>query len=144
MTQSPATPLPPPKERRRLREAAGLTQAQLATRVGVSRATVRTWETGRTTPHGRKREAYAKQLAELDAMASRRRATRDQEPAAEPPVRVSLEKTRRPTDPTPTPGSPPPAEPSLTPSPADVPPPIPRAAETPLTPAQAFDALYAF
>ncbi|MFB8775828.1 helix-turn-helix domain-containing protein [Streptomyces broussonetiae] len=144
MTQSPATPLPPPKERRRLREAAGLTQAQLATRVGVSRATVRTWETGRTTPHGRKREAYAKQLAELDAMASRRRATRDQEPAAETPVRVSLEKTRRPTDPTPTPGSPPPAEPSLTPSPADVPPPIPRTAETPLTPAQAFDALYAF
>ncbi|MFJ9372057.1 sigma factor-like helix-turn-helix DNA-binding protein [Streptomyces sp. NPDC101455] len=65
MTQSPATPLPPPKERRRLREAGSLTQAQVATRVGVSRETVRSWETGRTTPRGRKREAYAKLLISL-------------------------------------------------------------------------------
>lgn len=65
MTQTPATPLPPPEERRRLREAASLTQAQLATRVGVSRETVRAWETGRTTPRGRKREAYAKLLDDL-------------------------------------------------------------------------------
>ncbi|WP_307783448.1 helix-turn-helix transcriptional regulator, partial [Streptomyces sp. MBT53] len=65
MTQTPATPLPPPKERRRLREAASLTQAQLATRVGVSRETVRAWETGRTSPRGRKREAYAKLLNDL-------------------------------------------------------------------------------
>ncbi|MEU9332144.1 helix-turn-helix domain-containing protein [Streptomyces sp. NPDC048290] len=65
MTQSPATPLPPPKECRRLREAASLTQAQLATQVGVTRETVRAWENGRTTPRGRKREAYAKLLARL-------------------------------------------------------------------------------
>ncbi|WOX11977.1 sigma factor-like helix-turn-helix DNA-binding protein [Streptomyces sp. N50] len=65
MTQSPATPLPPPKERRRLREAGSLTQAQVAERVGVSRETVRSWETGRTTPRGRKREAYAKLLTSL-------------------------------------------------------------------------------
>ncbi|MFE2040151.1 helix-turn-helix domain-containing protein [Streptomyces sp. NPDC059477] len=65
MTRSPATPLPPPKECRRLREAASLTQAQLATQVGVTRETVRAWETGRTTPRGRKRETYAKVLARL-------------------------------------------------------------------------------
>ncbi|MFR9796383.1 sigma factor-like helix-turn-helix DNA-binding protein [Streptomyces sp. MS06] len=65
MTQSPATPLPPPKERRRLREAGALTQAQLAAQVGVSRDTVRAWESGRTTPRGRKRDTYATLLASL-------------------------------------------------------------------------------
>ncbi|MFE4666338.1 helix-turn-helix domain-containing protein [Streptomyces sp. NPDC056716] len=65
MTRSPVTPLPPPKECRRLREAASLTQAQLATQVGVTRETVRAWENGRTTPRGRKRETYAKVLARL-------------------------------------------------------------------------------
>ncbi|OQQ20365.1 RNA polymerase subunit sigma-24 [Streptomyces sp. M41(2017)] len=62
MTQGSATPLPAPKERRRLREARGLTQAELASRLGVSRSTVRSWETGRTTPRGRKLEAYVRLL----------------------------------------------------------------------------------
>ncbi|MEV0240509.1 helix-turn-helix domain-containing protein [Streptomyces sp. NPDC050674] len=65
MTQSPAIPLPPPKERRRLREAASLTRAQLASRVGVTSETVRGWETGRSTPRGRKGEKYAKLLDSL-------------------------------------------------------------------------------
>ncbi|MBN0044316.1 helix-turn-helix domain-containing protein [Streptomyces actuosus] len=65
MTRSPATSLPPPEERRRLREAASLTQDQLAARVGVTRKTVRAWESGRTTPRGGKREAYAELLASL-------------------------------------------------------------------------------
>ncbi|MEU9569408.1 helix-turn-helix domain-containing protein [Streptomyces massasporeus] len=65
MTQSPALPLPPPKERRRLREAASLTRAQLASRVGVTGETVRGWETGRVTPRGRKGEKYAKVLNSL-------------------------------------------------------------------------------
>jgi DNA-directed RNA polymerase specialized sigma24 family protein len=69
-----------------------LTQAQVAARVGVARETVHAWETGRRTPHGREREAYARLLAQLS-------------PAPQP-------------------------EPAA-----------PRAA---LTPAQAFDALYAF
>ncbi|MFF9807210.1 sigma factor-like helix-turn-helix DNA-binding protein [Streptomyces coeruleorubidus] len=69
MTQSPATPLPPPKERRRLREAASLTRAQLASRVGVTSETVRGWETGRSTPRGRKGEKYAKLLNSLGAEA---------------------------------------------------------------------------
>ncbi|CAM5701310.1 HTH cro/C1-type domain-containing protein OS=Streptomyces fumanus OX=67302 GN=GCM10018772_43250 PE=3 SV=1 [Streptomyces fumanus] len=42
-----------------------MTQAQLAARVGVSRETVRAWETGRTTPRGRKGEAYARLLDAL-------------------------------------------------------------------------------
>ncbi|MEU6911980.1 sigma factor-like helix-turn-helix DNA-binding protein [Streptomyces olindensis] len=66
MTQSPAMPLPPPKERRRLREAASLTRAQLASRVGVTSETVRGWETGRVTPRGRKGEKYAKLLNSLE------------------------------------------------------------------------------
>ncbi|WP_326738198.1 helix-turn-helix domain-containing protein [Streptomyces sp. NBC_01022] len=53
-------PLPSPKERRRLREAKSLSEEQVAAAVGVTRATVRAWETGRTSPRGRKREAYAR------------------------------------------------------------------------------------
>ncbi|MFI6338614.1 helix-turn-helix domain-containing protein [Streptomyces sp. NPDC050535] len=66
MTQSPATPLPSPKERRRLREAKSLSQAEVAARVGVTRETVRSWETGRTTPRGRKRAAYLRLLGVPD------------------------------------------------------------------------------
>ncbi|MEV6838888.1 sigma factor-like helix-turn-helix DNA-binding protein [Streptomyces sp. NPDC051133] len=62
-TQSPAIPLPPPKERRRLREAASLTQAQLADRLGVSRATMRAWESGRRVPDGGRGQEYAALLA---------------------------------------------------------------------------------
>ncbi|GAB2466046.1 helix-turn-helix domain-containing protein [Streptomyces incanus] len=62
MTRSPAAPLPPPEERRRLRESHSLTLAQLARRVGVSREKVHAWESGRTAPRGRKGEAYAKLL----------------------------------------------------------------------------------
>lgn len=65
MTQSPATPLPSPKERRRLREAKSLSQAEIAARVGVTRETVRSWESGRSKPRGRKRDIYAKLLAEI-------------------------------------------------------------------------------
>ncbi|WP_328873345.1 helix-turn-helix domain-containing protein [Streptomyces sp. NBC_00287] len=125
MTQSPATPLPPPKERRRLRESQSLTQAQVAARVGVTRETVRAWETGRTTPRGRKREAYARLLGELtkppvaqEALAEAEVTARRQDTdAAETPVR---------TDP-----------PELSPG-------RPASEGSPLTPAQAFDALYAF
>ncbi|GGQ05778.1 helix-turn-helix domain-containing protein [Streptomyces mutabilis] len=81
MTRSPATPLPPPKARRRLRESAALTQAQLAARVGVTRETVRAWESGRTAPRGRNREAYAKLLNALAEEAAARRARPSPTPA---------------------------------------------------------------
>ncbi|CAL9506332.1 hypothetical protein SUDANB58_03561 [Streptomyces sp. enrichment culture] len=67
MTQSPVTQLPPPKTRRRLREAASLTHTQVAKRLGVTRDTVRAWEKGRIPPHGREGEAYAKLLSALAA-----------------------------------------------------------------------------
>ncbi|MEU8697383.1 helix-turn-helix domain-containing protein [Streptomyces sp. NPDC048680] len=71
MTQSTtgtaaACPLPSPKERRRLREAKSLSEEQVAAAVGVTRATVRAWETGRTSPRGRKREAYARLIGAGD------------------------------------------------------------------------------
>ncbi|MDH6698852.1 helix-turn-helix domain-containing protein [Streptomyces sp. MAA16] len=91
MTQGPPSPLPPPKECRRLRETRSLTQAQVAERVGVTRETVRAWETGRTTPRGRKREAYARFLASLDGTGSTQRQKSEESPV----VTVSLEKKQR-------------------------------------------------
>ncbi|WP_436849868.1 helix-turn-helix domain-containing protein [Streptomyces griseoviridis] len=89
--QGPPSPLPPPKECRRLRETRSLTQAQVAERVGVTRETVRAWETGRTTPRGRKREAYARFLASLDGTGSTQRQKSEESPV----VTVSLEKKQR-------------------------------------------------
>ncbi|MEV7275157.1 helix-turn-helix transcriptional regulator [Streptomyces bacillaris] len=50
-----AKAMPPPEERLRLREAAGLTRAQVATAVGVARGTLLAWESGKSdpTPPGR-------------------------------------------------------------------------------------------
>ncbi|KMO99848.1 helix-turn-helix domain-containing protein [Streptomyces roseus] len=70
MTKSVEEPrLPSPKERRRLREAAGLSYEAVATAVGVRANTVRSWESARTSPRGRKREAYAALLRSLTAEA---------------------------------------------------------------------------
>ncbi|MFZ3499856.1 helix-turn-helix domain-containing protein [Streptomyces sp. 5.8] len=66
--------LPTPKERRRLREAADLTHEEVAAAVGVTSNTVRSWETGRTHPRGRKLEAYSKLLTRLSADESARSA----------------------------------------------------------------------
>ncbi|MBV2355786.1 helix-turn-helix domain-containing protein [Streptomyces sp. J2-1] len=63
MTDSQNGPVPGPEDRRRLREAASLTRAQLADRVGVTRATIRSWERGRSNPGGPLGEAYARVLA---------------------------------------------------------------------------------
>ncbi|MGW3101059.1 helix-turn-helix domain-containing protein [Streptomyces sp. NPDC001100] len=127
MTQTPATPLPPPKERRRLREAASLTQAQLATRVGVSRETVRAWETGRTSPRGRKREAYAKLLNDL----AEDTPTAEETEAAVETVAATVPEAQP---------EPPQADIVV----VEIPVPHTDPAPAPLTPAQAFDALYAF
>ncbi|MFD3436065.1 sigma factor-like helix-turn-helix DNA-binding protein [Streptomyces sp. NPDC058685] len=71
MTQSTtrsgsSIPLPSPKERRRLREAKSMSEQEIATAVGVTRATIRSWETGRSSPRGRRREVYAKLLTDPD------------------------------------------------------------------------------
>ncbi|PZH18462.1 transcriptional regulator, partial [Streptomyces sp. NTH33] len=64
------SPLPPPEERKRLRQVHGLTLDEVAAALKVRRATVSGWESSktRTEPRGPEREAYArllKQLAEL-------------------------------------------------------------------------------
>ncbi|MEU3691649.1 helix-turn-helix domain-containing protein [Streptomyces narbonensis] len=59
--------LPTPKERRRLREALALSEEQVAEAMGVTKATVKAWETGRSAPRGRKREAYAKLLGAAES-----------------------------------------------------------------------------
>ncbi|MFJ7208417.1 telomere-associated protein Tap [Streptomyces sp. NPDC098789] len=54
--------LPHPDERKRLREAAGLSQDQIAKALSVRRETVTSWETGRTEPRPPKRAAYTRLL----------------------------------------------------------------------------------
>ncbi|MEU7579555.1 helix-turn-helix domain-containing protein [Streptomyces sp. NPDC041068] len=143
MTQIPAIPLPSPKERRRLREAKSLSQADLAAKVGVTRETVRSWETGRTNPRGRKREAYAKLLNTIAA---------EQEGRAEPALAEPVVATVVPTDGGTTKTRPePPAKQAAkprSPVPVAMPVTVPVTTATvendrPLTPAQAFDALCA-
>ncbi|MFE2847168.1 helix-turn-helix domain-containing protein [Streptomyces scopuliridis] len=62
-----APSLPAPEQRRRLRELKPMTEKQAAAAVGVTRSTLRSWETGRTAPRGRKGELYAKLLAGIAA-----------------------------------------------------------------------------
>ncbi|MFD5771023.1 helix-turn-helix domain-containing protein [Streptomyces sp. NPDC127049] len=66
---STAPSLPTPKERRRLREALSLSEEQVAEAMGVTKATVKAWETGRSSPRGRKREAYTKLLTDTEPTA---------------------------------------------------------------------------
>ncbi|MCX4466342.1 helix-turn-helix domain-containing protein [Streptomyces albidoflavus] len=147
MTNRPAPTLPTPAERRRLREAASLSQAALAARMSVTSTTIHSWETGRATPRGRALEAYASFLT----------TTADRPGPAGKPVRTSRsqagtavkgaedkargevgEKAEAPPEPAraeasrPRPARPEPPRPSPRP---------PR--PTGATPREAFDALYA-
>ncbi|MET9432831.1 sigma factor-like helix-turn-helix DNA-binding protein [Streptomyces sp. NPDC006551] len=93
--------LPSPKERRRLREALALSEDQVAEAMGVTRATVRSWETGRTDPRGRKREAYAKLLGACEDESTPPRAdpaplAEAPRPAPEPLARTKTVATTRP------------------------------------------------
>jgi DNA-binding transcriptional regulator YiaG len=54
--------LPPPAIRRLLREHAGLTQAEVATVLGVGRPAVTRYETGARDPRGEVRHAYVELL----------------------------------------------------------------------------------
>jgi transcriptional regulator with XRE-family HTH domain len=56
--------LPRPAERRRIRERAGVSLRDMAAAVGVSHASIRTWEAGKWTPRVH-RAAYVDLLAEL-------------------------------------------------------------------------------
>ncbi|MFC8208801.1 telomere-associated protein Tap [[Kitasatospora] papulosa] len=59
------SPLPPPAERRRLRQAHALTLDEVAAALGVRRATVGGWESGKAEPRLPEREAYARLLNQL-------------------------------------------------------------------------------
>lgn len=59
------SPLPPPAERRRLRQAHALTLDEVAAALSVRRATVGAWESGKTEPRPPEREAYARLLQRL-------------------------------------------------------------------------------
>ncbi|MGW9030048.1 telomere-associated protein Tap [Streptomyces sp. NPDC055722] len=54
--------LPPPAERARLREAAGITQARLAQVLRTTTQTVKNWENGRSEPRSPRRQAYLRLL----------------------------------------------------------------------------------
>ncbi|MFF5130978.1 telomere-associated protein Tap [Streptomyces syringium] len=55
--------LPPPAERARLREAAGITQARLAQALKSSTQSVKNWENGRSEPKSPRLEAYQRLLS---------------------------------------------------------------------------------
>ncbi|MFF5487224.1 helix-turn-helix domain-containing protein [Streptomyces virginiae] len=145
--------LPAPKERRRLREAAELTHDEVAAAVGVTASTVRSWESGRTTPRGRKRELYTQFLARLAARpqdggpagapGEAKTARAAEEPAADPPV------PHRPTSDGQAPDRPAPDAPTSDAPTSDARPeperlPAEPPARVPLSgPAEAFDTLYA-
>ncbi|MFF8910967.1 telomere-associated protein Tap [Streptomyces olivaceoviridis] len=59
--------LPSPEERKRLREAAGLSQEQIAKALKSRRETIGNWESGVTEPRPPKRAAYARLLEGLAA-----------------------------------------------------------------------------
>ncbi|WP_097947389.1 helix-turn-helix domain-containing protein [Streptomyces sp. ms115] len=144
-------PLPSPKERRRLREAKSLSEEEVAAAVGVTRATVRSWETGRASPRGRKRALYAKLIAPEPAV---------KPPAVKPPA-VTPEAAAAAVPEAAVPAAPdlpvappvpeaPPAAPPADPPPAPAPAPnsdTRSGAEAPderrVSPAEAFDELYA-
>ncbi|MFH8370949.1 helix-turn-helix transcriptional regulator [Streptomyces sp. NPDC018031] len=67
LEQVPQEPLPGPAERKRLREAAGLSQEQVARALRTRREAVGNWEAGRTEPRPPKRAAYARLLEGLAA-----------------------------------------------------------------------------
>ncbi|MCZ4508172.1 helix-turn-helix domain-containing protein [Streptomyces sp. ActVer] len=88
LEQAAADALPDPAERKRLREAAGLSQDQVANALTVRRETVTGWESGRTEPRPPKRAAY---IRLLDGLAARFPAPESPSgsawgPSARPPV----------------------------------------------------------
>ncbi|MCZ4088382.1 helix-turn-helix domain-containing protein, partial [Streptomyces antarcticus] len=94
--------LPDPAERKRLREAAGLSQAQIATALDARREAVGNWETGRTEPRPPKRAAYARLL---EGLAARFPTPAADAPAAAPASVVPEAFTGPAPEPTPAPAA---------------------------------------
>ncbi|MGW1597560.1 telomere-associated protein Tap [Streptomyces sp. NPDC002343] len=109
--------LPAPEERKRLREAAGLSQEQIAKALKSRRETIGNWESGLTEPRPPKRAAYARLLEGL--------AARFPAPTADAPAGPAPAVLEAFTGPAP--------EPVPAPTPAAVPPPRPKAAASSTT-----------
>ncbi|MCZ0211368.1 helix-turn-helix domain-containing protein, partial [Streptomyces sp. UMAF16] len=109
--------LPAPEERKRLREAAGLSQEQIAKALKSRRETIGNWESGVTEPRPPKRAAYARLLEGL--------AARFPAPTADTPADPVPAVPEAFTGPAP--------EPVPAPAPAAVPPSRPRAAASSTT-----------
>ncbi|WNI27296.1 telomere-associated protein Tap [Streptomyces sp. ITFR-16] len=101
--------LPDPAERKRLREAAGLSQAQIATALDARREAVGNWETGRTEPRPPKRAAYARLL---EGLAARFPVPASEAPAAAPAPVVPEAFTGPALEPAPAPAAVPPSRPT--------------------------------
>ncbi|MEU2357908.1 helix-turn-helix transcriptional regulator [Streptomyces misionensis] len=109
--------LPTPEERKRLREAAGLSQEQIAKALKSRRETIGNWESGVTEPRPPKRAAYARLLEGL--------AARFPAPAADAPAAPAPAVPEAFTGPA--------SEPVPAPAPAAVPPSRPKAAASSTT-----------
>ncbi|MEE4544781.1 helix-turn-helix domain-containing protein [Streptomyces sp. V4-01] len=112
--------LPPPAERARLREAAGVTQARLAGKLQTTTQTIKNWESGRSEPRAPRRGPY---LRLLEAWAERY-------PAARVPEAVPV----APAAPNPAAAPNPPAAPVSAAVSPPVTPPAPPAAAAPQAP----------
>ncbi|NJP48129.1 telomere-associated protein Tap [Actinacidiphila epipremni] len=130
--------LPPPAERKRLREAAGLSQAQVAKAVDTRREAVGNWEAGRTEPRPPQRAAYARLL---EGLAARFPAPEAPAAAAGAAATVAAPAPAAGPEPRPAPAAPeppaPPAGPASGPAPAIPEPPALPAAPHPVPPAPA-------
>ncbi|WP_101254387.1 telomere-associated protein Tap [Streptomyces barkulensis] len=98
--------LPPPAERARLRETAGITQARLAKALKTTLQTVKNWENGRSEPRPPRLQAYQRLLQGW--------AAKHPTPGTTPPVSAPAPETL--TDPAPRPQ--PVAAPPTTPEPS--------------------------
>ncbi|BDT39648.1 telomere-associated protein Tap [Streptomyces yaizuensis] len=89
--------LPPPAERARLREAAGITQARLATALKSTVQTVKNYENGRSEPKSPRLEAYQRLLKGWAAKYPAHAAPAAPAPAVAPQPEVPQTFTRVPT-----------------------------------------------
>jgi predicted transcriptional regulator len=60
--ETPLMPLPPPEERRKLRDQMGVTRKEAADEIGVDTRTYLRWEWGKNQPSYRNHRKYWEQL----------------------------------------------------------------------------------
>ncbi|MFJ5139018.1 telomere-associated protein Tap [Streptomyces sp. NPDC088707] len=102
------TVLPPPAERVRLREAAGLTQAAVAQALGIRVPSIQAWEEGRAEPKAERLQAYQRLL---EGLAQRYPALQPATSPVCPPTSPAL-----PSEPVPSAAPPGPASSAMAPS----------------------------